>query len=211
MKNFQPILALLFVLASLFNCAAQPAYRIASIVFTHLQPNGPDTISWSADRVLQPDDFTGSIPEREKKSDLLGAAATSFSFIINGHYDTSGYRMNICTGTFHYKSSSWIKTKGKLNDNTLAFEQMKFDLTKVYEIKFRKYLRDTTFTIDNIYERCNKIYYAAHAEYTDEMDRMYKDCRNVNRNIFSKKKFLEWKNKIAVELKNYLTCDNSFD
>lgn len=173
---------------------------ISGVTFGHIKPAGSDTLTWSATRPLQPEDFTAEVPRGAKKGDVLSASASDFSVSVRSFDDTAGRVIVVNTGTLFIKHLSWIKPRIK-DENILPFEQMRFDLARLYEIRFVKYLKNYTFIFSRFNEQFNTIYNDFHNRLGDEVNAMVQDCRYATANVISKRNIAGWRAKITAALK----------
>jgi len=208
----QPIALVLHDFLQVFNTqvlskaiSKQTVTVIAGIRFGHIKPSGTDTITWVADRPLQADDFMAVMPRSAKKGDVLSASASDFAVSINSFTDTAGRIIVINAATLFIKHLSWIKPNIK-DEFILPFEQMRFDLARLYEIRLVKYLHSYTFTFSHFNDQFNSIYNDFHNKLKDELTNMVQDCKYAASGVVSKRNIGVWKTKIAKQLQeeNYV-------
>ena len=174
--------------------------KITGIVFGQIKPQGTDTITWDAARPLQTTDFAAKIPEGRRSADVFSASATDFSVDVNNVANPGGITITINTAALFIRHLSWMRLKGRVDEFALPFEQLKFDLAKLYEIRLVKSLKAASFTYAGFNQQFHKIHQDIHIQFSNDMANMVADCQNANSYSVSKKRFQEWKIKIAAAL-----------
>jgi len=150
-----------------------------------------DGVPWREDLKLGWDDFKGVVPA------MVGPAATtasgiSYSYSANllHHEVILDYEVT----AYFYPHGSWYRPK-LCNDNTLAHEQLHFDISELYARKMRERLEKTTFSED-VKAEVHKIYgdiLRELKEFQGEYDRQTDYSRN-------RAQQLAWNERIAKAL-----------
>ena len=109
-------------------------------------------------------------------------------FLVQVHLD---FEVN----AYFYPNESWYRPK-LCNENTLAHEQLHFDITEIFARKMRDKLQRTSFS-DDVKAEVRKIYNDILKELQEYQER-YDWETNFSRN---REKQAEWNQKIAETLK----------
>jgi len=150
-------------------------------------------VPWEKDFRLTWADFKGKVPPGEPTA-ATTASGISYSYSANLlHHEV---HLDFEVNAFFYPKESWYKPD-LCNENTLAHEQLHFDITEVFARKMREKLRRTSFS-DDVKAEVRKIY-ADILEELQKYQERYDWETNFSRN---REKQLEWNQKIAQALKN---------
>ncbi|SDQ94004.1 DUF922 domain-containing protein [Flagellimonas zhangzhouensis] len=149
-------------------------------------------VAWGEMKRLTWNDFKGKVPVG------VGPAATtasgiSYSYSANLlHHEV---KLDFEVNAYFYPNESWYKPE-ECTDNTLAHEQLHFDISELFARKMRNKLERTSFS-DDVKAEIRKIYKDILNELQDYQER-YDWETNFSRN---REKQLEWNQKIAKALK----------
>jgi hypothetical protein len=152
--------------------------------------NVPDTIFYNIFKKLSLKDFKGS-------SDILSeaSAATSSSFLYNASEKIKeGYKViSVNTQCFFLKNKSWIKADAMLR-YILDHEQLHFDITYLWALKFSNAINKVGLTMENWREpldKLNKEYFAEMIVMQTDYDRESDSGRDGKFQKFWAKKIKE--------------------
>lgn len=149
-------------------------------------------VSWNENFRLTWADFKGKVPPGEPTA-ATTASGISYSYSANLlHHEV---HLDFEVNAYFYPNESWYKPQ-VCNENTLAHEQLHFDITELYARRMREKLRRTSFS-DDVKEEVRKIYRDILHE-LQEYQEKYDWQTNFSRNW---EKQLEWNKKIANALK----------
>lgn len=101
-------------------------------------------VPWREDLRLGWDDFRGEVPPRAIPA-ATTASGISYTYSANilHHEVILDYRVT----AYFYPEESWYRPE-RCNDNTLAHEQLHFDISELFARKMRLRLETTTFSED---------------------------------------------------------------
>lgn len=149
-------------------------------------------VPWSDDIRLNWTDFKGKVPLAEESA-ATTASGISYSYSANLlHHEV---KLDFEVNAYFYPNESWYRPK-LCDENTLAHEQLHFDITEVFARKMRDKLRRTSFS-DDVKAEVRKVYADILKELQTYQER-YDWETNFSRN---REKQLEWNQKIAEALK----------
>ncbi|MCR9228060.1 MAG: DUF922 domain-containing protein [Flavobacteriaceae bacterium] len=149
-------------------------------------------VPWSKDVRLTWKDYKGTAPVADEAA-ATTASGISYTYSANLlHYEV---HLDFEVNAYFYPSESWYRPK-LCNENTLAHEQLHFDITEIFARKMRDKLRRTSFS-DDVKAEVRKIYNDILKELQGYQER-YDWETNFSRN---REKQLEWNLKIAEALK----------
>jgi len=149
-------------------------------------------VPWSDDIRLNWTDFKGKVPLAEESA-ATTASGISYSYSANLlHHEV---KLDFEVNAYFYPKESWYRPK-LCDENTLAHEQLHFDITEVFARKMRDKLRRTSFS-DDVKAEVRKVYADILKELQTYQER-YDWETNFSRN---REKQLEWNQKIAEALK----------
>jgi len=150
-------------------------------------------VLWNSNIRLTWADFKGKVsPAAESAATTASGISYSYSANLLHHEVNLDYEVN----AFFYPNESWYKPE-LCNENTLAHEQLHFDITELFARKMRAKLRRTSFS-DDVKGEVRKIYQDILKELQEYQER-YDWETNFSRN---REKQAEWNKKIAEALKN---------
>lgn len=150
-------------------------------------------IPWNGNIRLTWADFKGEVPPGEESA-ATTASGISYTYSANLlHHEVN---LDFEVNAYFYPNESWYRPE-LCNENTLAHEQLHFDITEVFARKMREKLRRTSFS-DDVKAEVRKIYSDILRELQTYQER-YDWETNFSRN---REKQLEWNQKIAEALKN---------
>ena len=148
---------------------------------------------WENDFRLTWADFKGKVPVGDPTA-ATTASGISYSYSANLlHHEV---HLDFEVNAYFYPNESWYKPD-LCNDNTLAHEQLHFDITEIFARKMRNKLQRTSFS-DDVKAEVRKIYNDILKELQDYQER-YDWETNFSRN---REKQGEWNRKIDEILKN---------
>lgn len=149
-------------------------------------------VPWDADKRLTWADFKGKVPPAVESA-AITASGISYSYSANLlHHEV---KLDFEVNAYFYPNESWYRPE-LCNENTLAHEQLHFDITEVFARKMRERLRRTTFS-DDVKAEVRKIYNEILVE-LQKYQEQYDWETNFSRN---REKQMEWNQKIAESLK----------
>ncbi len=149
-------------------------------------------VPWDEDIRLTWADFKGKVPPAEESA-ATTASGISYSYSANLlHHEV---KLDFKVNAYFYPNESWYRPK-LCNENTLAHEQLHFDITEVFARKMREKLLRTSFS-DDVKAEVRKIYKDILVE-LQQYQEQYDWETNFSRN---REKQLEWNQKIAETLK----------
>ncbi|MEQ5790516.1 DUF922 domain-containing protein [Muricauda sp. NFXS6] len=150
-------------------------------------------VPWNENIRLTWAKFKGKVPPTEESA-ASTASGISYSYSANLlHHEV---KLDFEVNAYFYPNESWYRPK-LCNENTLAHEQLHFDITEVFARKMRDKLRRTSFS-DDVKAEVRKIYADILKELQTYQER-YDWETNFSRN---REKQLEWNQKIAEALKS---------
>lgn len=148
-------------------------------------------IPWSEDIRLTWADFKGKVPPAEESA-ATTASGISYSYSANLlHHEV---HLDFEVNAYFYPNESWYRPK-LCNENTLAHEQLHFDITEIFARKMREKLHRTSFS-DDVKAEVKKIYNDILRELQEYQER-YDWETNFSRN---REKQQEWNQKIMMAL-----------
>ena len=148
-------------------------------------------ILWDENKRLTWEDFKGKIPPAAVPA-ATTASGISYSYSANLlHHEV---KLDFEVNAFFYPNESWYKPT-VCTENTLAHEQLHFDIAELFARKMRNRLRRTSFS-DNVKAEVREIYQDILKELEDYQDQ-YDWETNFSRNF---EKQGEWNQKIAKAL-----------
>ncbi len=151
-----------------------------------------DGVEWSEMKRLTWDDFKGKVPVGAGPA-ATTASGISYSYSANLlHHEV---HLDFKVNAYFYPHESWYKPQ-ECNENTLAHEQLHFDISELFARKMRNKLERTSFS-DDVKAEIRKIYKDILTELQEYQER-YDWETNFSRN---REKQLEWSQKIASALK----------
>lgn len=136
-------------------------------------------------------DFKGKVPTGEPSA---ATTASGISYTYSANLLHHEVHLDFEVNAYFYPNESWYKPE-LCNENTLAHEQLHFDITEVFARKMREKLRRTSFS-DDIKAEVRKIYSDILRGLQQYQER-YDWETNFSRN---REKQLEWNLKIAEAL-----------
>lgn len=150
-------------------------------------------VPWNENIRLTWADFKGKVPPAAVPA-ATTASGISYTYSANLlHHEVI---LDFEVTAHFYPNESWYRPE-LCNDNTLAHEQLHFDISEIFARKMRNKLRRTSFS-DNVKAEVRKIYKDILRELGDFQDQ-YDWETNFSRN---REKQQEWNQKIAVALKD---------
>ena len=150
-------------------------------------------VPWNENIRLTWVDFKGKVPPAEESA---ASTASGISYSYSANLLHREVKLDFEVNAYFYPNESWYRPK-LCNENTLAHEQLHFDITEVFARKMRDKLRRTSFS-DDVKAEVRKIYADILKELQTYQER-YDWETNFSRN---REKQLEWNQKIAEALKN---------
>lgn len=149
-------------------------------------------MAWGEMKRLTWNDFKGKVPVGAGPA-ATTASGISYSYSANLlHHEV---HLDFEVNAYFYPNESWYKPK-ECNQNTLAHEQLHFDISELFARKMRNKLERTSFS-DDVKAEIRKIYKDILTELQEYQER-YDWETNFSRN---REKQLEWNQKIALALK----------
>ena len=136
-------------------------------------------------------DFKGKVPTGEPSA---ATTASGISYTYSANLLHHEVHLDFEVNAYFYPNESWYKPE-LCNENTLAHEQLHFDITEVFARKMREKLRRTSFS-DDVKAEVRKIYSDILRGLQQYQER-YDWETNFSRN---REKQLEWNLKIAEAL-----------
>ncbi|MBO0331748.1 DUF922 domain-containing protein [[Muricauda] lutisoli] len=148
-------------------------------------------VSWNKDMRLTWADYKGKVPPADESA-ATTASGISYSYSANLlHHEV---KLDFEVGAYFYPNESWYKPQ-LCDENTLAHEQLHFDITELFARKMREKLRRTSFS-DDVKAEVRKIYRDILKE-LQQYQEQYDWETNFSRN---REKQREWNRKIANAL-----------
>lgn len=150
-------------------------------------------VLWNSAKRLTWSDFRGKVPPASVPA-ATTASGISYTYTANLlHHEV---KLDFEVNAYFYPNESWYKPE-VCTENTLAHEQLHFDISELFARKMRKRLRRTSFS-DNVKAEVREIYQEILKELGDFQDQ-YDWETNFSRN---KEKQMEWNKKIAKAMKS---------
>ena len=148
-------------------------------------------ILWDENKRLSWSDFKGKVPPAAVPA-ATTASGVSYTYTANLlHHEV---KLDFKVNAYFYSNESWYKPS-VCTDNTLAHEQLHFDIAELFARKMRNRLRRTSFS-DDVKEEVRKIYkdiLRALKDYQDQYDWETNFSRNPEKQV-------EWNQKIEEAL-----------
>ncbi|MDF0708703.1 DUF922 domain-containing protein [Flagellimonas okinawensis] len=146
--------------------------------------NGSTRLTWS--------DYKGKVPPADEAA-ATTASGISYTYSANLlHHEVN---LDFEVNAYFYPNESWYKPQ-LCDENTLAHEQLHFDITELFARKMRDKLRRTSFS-DDVKAEVRKIYRDILKDLQDYQEK-YDWETNFSRN---REKQREWNQKVANALK----------
>lgn len=155
--------------------------------YSNFENQEDDKILWSSKRKLIWDDFKGAVPDTIEP---FLAAITGYT--IKLHYEClDNIVLNYKIENYFIKSKSWTITT---DTQTLAHEQLHFDIAELYARKIRKSFDSLRLRKNNNVDIYNKIYHSIISKCENYQDLYDKKVIGNNKNQ------QQWIKKIGAEL-----------
>ncbi|RIV72350.1 DUF922 domain-containing protein [Flagellimonas aequoris] len=148
-------------------------------------------ILWNEGKRLSWSDFKGKVPPAAVPA---ATTASGISYTYSANLLHHEVKLDFEVNAYFYPNESWHKPE-QCTDNTLAHEQLHFDIAELFARKMRNRLRRTSFS-DDVKAEVRRIYQDILQELKDFQDQ-YDWETNFSRNL---EKQLEWNQKITESL-----------
>ena len=150
-------------------------------------------VAWNENMRLTWADFKGKVPPAAESA-ATTASGISYSYSANLlHHEV---KLDFEVNAYFYPNESWYRPE-LCNENTLAHEQLHFDITELFARKMREKLHRTSFS-DDVKTEVGKIYRDILAE-LQKYQEQYDWQTNFSRNREMQSK---WNQKIGQALKS---------